>query len=91
MCLKATVDDVMESDRKSATMPGVPELKTIANGLIDAHFPEYRFTALELELRVHGHLVIWGVPNRPQYNPIEHQWAHSKRHVHKYFVLISHV
>ena len=81
MSLRATVADIVESDRKSSTMPGVSELKTIANNLIDIHFPEYRFTALELEMREHGHLVIWGVPNRPQYNPIEHQWAHSKHHV----------
>ena len=82
MTLEADVEDIAESERKSATMPGVSELRSICNGLIDEHFPEYRHTALELELFKHGHLVIWGVANRPQYNPIELQWAYSKRHVH---------
>ena len=64
-------------------MPGNPELRAMCNYIIDTYFPSYRFSALELELKKHGHLALWGVSNRPQYNPIEFQWAYSKNHVNQ--------
>ena len=62
-------------------MPGCDELRAICDDLIKEHFPEHMWTAVELELNRHGHIVIWGVTSRPQYQPIELMWAYSQRHV----------
>ena len=62
-------------------MPGCVELRSICEELIINHFPEHMWTAVELELNRNGHIVIWGVTSRPQYQPIELMWAYSKRHV----------
>ena len=79
--MNALIQDIEASTRKSTTMPGVNELRCVCNDLIKEHFQEYQFTSVELELNRHGHKVIWGVPNRPQYNPIEFLWAYAKNHV----------
>ena len=79
--LHSKISDITKSSRKSATMPGGPELKTICKSLIEEYFPHYEFTAVELLLNQNGHSVIWGVTSRPQYQAIELMWAHAKRHV----------
>lgn len=84
-----TIEDIAQSSRKNATMPGGPELKEICKKLIKDHFPHYEFTAVELLLNKHGHLVIWGVTSRPQYQAIELMWAYAKNHVSHLWDLID--
>ena len=79
--MTSTISAIKKSTRKSATLPGVLELREICNKIIDDYYPEYRFTTVELELNKHGHRVMWGVPNRPIYMSIEFLWAYAKRYV----------